>query len=118
MHGDDPSEVTPGQFRRFLVDSPLIRETIGGTFLRPRKASSRRGPSRSAMMVDDEVGFPSCRNLRILFDLCCPLILVFVISRHLTQEVDLIRLSGHLSSMFLCARFALLTCRAHMALVW
>lgn len=55
VHGDDPSEVTPGQFRRFLVDSPLIRETIGGKMIRPRKPSTRRGPSsRSAMMLDDE----------------------------------------------------------------
>lgn len=54
MHGDDPSEVTPGQFRRFLVDSPLIRETIGGTFIRPPKPLPRRGPtSRSPMAVDD-----------------------------------------------------------------
>lgn len=54
MHGDDPSEVTPGQFRRFLVDSPLIRETIGGTVIRPPRLLTRRGPtSRSAMVVDD-----------------------------------------------------------------
>lgn len=55
VHGDDPSEVTPGQFRRFLVDSPLIRETIGGKMIRPRKPSTRRGPSsRPAVMLDDE----------------------------------------------------------------
>lgn len=54
VHGDDPSEVTPGQFRRFLVDSPLIRETVGGTVIRPPKPLSRFGPtSRSAMVVDD-----------------------------------------------------------------
>lgn len=45
MHGDEPSEVTPDQFRRFLVDSPLIRETIGGASVRPRKPSFRRGPT-------------------------------------------------------------------------
>lgn len=55
VHGDDPSEVTPGQFRRFLVDSPLIRETIGGKIVRPRKSLTRRGPSsRSAVTLDDE----------------------------------------------------------------
>lgn len=54
MHGDDPSEVTPGQFRRFLVDSPLIRETVGGNIIRPRKPSTRCGPSsRSAPVLDD-----------------------------------------------------------------
>lgn len=46
VHGDDPSEVTPGQFRRFLVDSPLIRETV---------SSTRRAPSsRSAVMLDGD----------------------------------------------------------------
>ncbi|CAM9227330.1 unnamed protein product [Ectocarpus sp. 4 AP-2014] len=43
VHGDDPSEVTPDQFRRFLVDSPLIREPIGGASVRRRKPSFRRG---------------------------------------------------------------------------
>lgn len=50
VHGDDPSEVTPGQFRRFLVDSPLIRETTDGKIVRPRNSSTRR----SALMNDDE----------------------------------------------------------------
>ncbi|CAM9317160.1 unnamed protein product [Laminaria digitata] len=43
VHGDLPSEVTRTQFRRFLVDSPLIRETVDGTVIRPRGKSSYRG---------------------------------------------------------------------------
>lgn len=55
MHGDEPSEVTPDQFCRFLVDSPLIRETIGGTVVRPKKpASGHEAASRSAWVVDDD----------------------------------------------------------------
>lgn len=55
MHGDEPSEVTPDQFCRFLVDSPLIRETIGGTIVRQRKPAPRRETaSRSAWPVEDD----------------------------------------------------------------
>ncbi|CAM9705112.1 unnamed protein product [Scytosiphon promiscuus] len=55
VHGDEPSEVTPDQFCRFLVDSPLIRETISGTIVRQRKPGSRHAAaSRSERFVDDD----------------------------------------------------------------
>ncbi|CAM9122467.1 unnamed protein product, partial [Hapterophycus canaliculatus] len=55
VHGDEPSEVTPDQFCRFLVDSPLIRETSGETVIRPRKPASRHGgASRTALSVDSD----------------------------------------------------------------
>ncbi|GAX75009.1 hypothetical protein CEUSTIGMA_g2455.t1 [Chlamydomonas eustigma] len=57
QHGDDPEEVTPNAYKRFLVDTPLIRE---------EPSSSAIGKSRAAedvVSVEHQGGDDSSRSM-------------------------------------------------------
>ncbi|CAM9212050.1 unnamed protein product, partial [Choristocarpus tenellus] len=59
VHGEDPSEVTTHQFKRFLVDSPLMREEIdvGGGGL--------RGPDEVGKRSAFGAGDPKAMNIEV-----------------------------------------------------
>lgn len=53
VHSDDPLEVTRVSFRRFLVDSPLIRESLGSTTEGAQCPARRKAGNLSAPPGDD-----------------------------------------------------------------
>lgn len=51
VHGDEPSEVNRVQFCRFLVETPLVRETAGGMVVKKKETLFPRPPM---MFLNDE----------------------------------------------------------------